>query len=168
MRIYLVQHGESKSEEEDPQRHLTDKGIAEVRHVVNFLRPLELVVDTVWHSGKTRAQQTGELLAEVLRARLVQRVGLGPKDQVVATKEALKQTGGNLMQFARAGSTGPDGAPTTPVYKGPSTSGLNQFGFLLATGTFTGGAAAPSFLLTNNGANVFTANGATSTQAATA
>jgi phosphohistidine phosphatase len=91
MRIYLVQHGESKSEEEDPQRHLTDKGIAEVRHVVNFLRPLELVVDTVWHSGKTRAQQTGELLAEVLRARLVQRVGLGPKDQVVATKE------GNLM-----------------------------------------------------------------------
>jgi phosphohistidine phosphatase len=97
MRIYLVQHGESKSEEEDPQRHLTDKGIAEVRHVVNFLRPLELVVDTVWHSGKTRAQQTGELLAEVLRARLVQRVGLGPKDQVVATKEALKQTGGNLM-----------------------------------------------------------------------
>jgi phosphohistidine phosphatase len=97
MRIYLVQHGESKSEEEDPQRRLTDKGIAEVRHVVNFLRPLELVVDTVWHSGKTRAQQTGELLAEVLRARLVQRVGLGPKDQVVATKEALKQTGGNLM-----------------------------------------------------------------------
>ena len=97
MRIYLVQHGESKSEEEDPQRHLTDRGIDEVRHVADFLRPLELVVDAIWHSGKTRAQQTGELLAEVLRARLVQRAGLGPKDQVTATKEALKQTGGNLM-----------------------------------------------------------------------
>ena len=68
-----------------------------MRHVADFLRPLELVVDTIWHSGKTRAQQTGELLAEVLRARLVQRAGLGPKDQVTATKEALKQTGGNLM-----------------------------------------------------------------------
>ena len=29
MRVYLVQHGESKSEEEDPQRRLTDKGIGE-------------------------------------------------------------------------------------------------------------------------------------------
>jgi phosphohistidine phosphatase SixA len=30
MRIYLVQHGEAKSEEEDPRRTLTDKGIGEV------------------------------------------------------------------------------------------------------------------------------------------
>jgi phosphohistidine phosphatase len=97
MRIYLVQHGESKSEEEDPQRHLTDRGINEVRRVADFLRPLGLVVDTVWHSGKTRAQQTGELLAEVLRARLVQQTGLGPKDQVAVTKEALQQVAGNLM-----------------------------------------------------------------------
>jgi phosphohistidine phosphatase len=96
MCIYLVQHGESKSEE-DPQRHLTDRGIDEVRRVADFLRPLELVVDTVWHSGKTRAEQTGELLAEVLRARLVERAGLGPKDQVAATKQALEQVGGNLM-----------------------------------------------------------------------
>ena len=97
MRIYLVQHGESKSEEEDPQRHLTDRGINEVRRVADFLRPLGLVVDTVWHSGKTRAQQTGQLLAEVLRARLVQRAGLAPKDQVAATKDALEQIGGDLM-----------------------------------------------------------------------
>ena len=43
MRIYLVQHGESKSEEEDPQRHLTERGIDEVQRVADFLRPLELV-----------------------------------------------------------------------------------------------------------------------------
>ena len=97
MRIYLVQHGESKSEEEDPQRHLTVRGIDEVQRVADFLRPLELGVDTVWHSGKTRAQQTAELLAEALRARLVQRAGLGPKDQVAATKEALEQIGDDLM-----------------------------------------------------------------------
>ena len=97
MRIYLVQHGESKSEEEDPQRHLTDRGINEVQRVADFLSPLELMVDTVWHSGKTRAQQTGELLAEALRARLLQRTGLGPKDQVAATKEALEQISGDLM-----------------------------------------------------------------------
>jgi phosphohistidine phosphatase len=31
------------------------------------------------------------------RDRLVQREGLGPKDQVAATKEAREQTGGDLM-----------------------------------------------------------------------
>ena len=97
MRIYLVQHGESKSEEEDPQRHLTDRGIEEVQCVADFLRPAKIRVDTVWHSGKTRAHETGELLAEALRAPLVERAGLGPKDQVGATKEALEQMGGNPM-----------------------------------------------------------------------
>jgi phosphohistidine phosphatase len=99
MRVYLVQHGESKSEEEDPQRRLTDKGIGEVQNVADFLRPLKLAVDAIWHSDKARAQQTGEMLAGAVwaRDRLVQREGLGPKDQVAATKEALEQTGGDLM-----------------------------------------------------------------------
>ncbi len=81
MRIYLIQHGESKSEEKDPQRRLTDKGIGEVQTVADFWRPLKLAVDAVWHSGKARAQQTGELLAAAVgaRDRVVQREGLGPK-----------------------------------------------------------------------------------------
>ena len=91
MRIYLVQHGESKSEEEDPQRRLTDKGIGEVQKIADFLRPLKFAVDTVWHSGKARAQQTGELLADAIRVRdrLLEREGLGPKDRAAPTKEAL-------------------------------------------------------------------------------
>jgi phosphohistidine phosphatase len=99
MRVYLVQHGESKSEEEDPQRRLTDKGIGEVQKVAKFLRPLKLAVDAIWHSGKARAQQTGELLAEAVgaRDRVVQREGLGPKDQVATIKEALQQTGDDVM-----------------------------------------------------------------------
>ena len=80
MRVYLVQHGRAKSKEEDPQRRLTDKGIGEVQKVADFLRPLELRIDAVWHSGKARAQQTAELLAEAVsdRDRVVQREGLGP------------------------------------------------------------------------------------------
>jgi phosphohistidine phosphatase len=99
MRIYLVQHGEAKSEEEDPRRTLTDKGVGEVQKVAEFLRPLTLAVDTVWHSGKARAQQTAELLAEAIgaQARVVAREGLGPKDPVTATKEALEQAGGDVM-----------------------------------------------------------------------
>jgi phosphohistidine phosphatase len=99
MRVYLIQHGESKSEEEDPQRRLTDKGLGEVRNVADFLSPLKLAVDAIWHSGKARAQQTGELLAEAVCARdsVIQREGLGPKDQVATTKEALEQIGGDVM-----------------------------------------------------------------------
>jgi len=99
MKVYLVQHGEAKSEEEDPQRRLTDKGIGEVQKVADFLRPLELPVDAIWHSGKPRAQQTGELLAKAIGAldRIIQREGLGPKDQVTATKEAVQQTSGDVM-----------------------------------------------------------------------
>ena len=63
MHVYLVQHGEAKSEEEDPQRRLTDKGIGEVQNVAKVLRPLKLAVDAIWHSDKARAQQTEELLA---------------------------------------------------------------------------------------------------------
>jgi phosphohistidine phosphatase len=97
--VYLVQHGQSKSEEEDPQRGLTDKGISEVQKVADFLRPLEFEVDAVWHSGKARAQQTAELLARAISAqdRVVQREGLGPKDQVATTKQALERTGGDVM-----------------------------------------------------------------------
>lgn len=99
MRVYLVQHGQSRSEEEDPQRRLTDKGIGEVQNVANFLRPLELEVDAIWHSGKTRAQQTAELLADAVSARnrVVQREGLGPKDHVAPTKQALEKPGRDLM-----------------------------------------------------------------------
>jgi phosphohistidine phosphatase len=99
VRVYLVQHGQSKSEEKDPQRRLTDKGIGEVRRVADFLHPLELEVDAVWHSGKARAQQTAELLAEAVsaRERVVQREGLGPKDHVATTKQTLEKVGRDVM-----------------------------------------------------------------------
>jgi phosphohistidine phosphatase len=99
VRVYLVQHGQSKSEEEDPQRRLTPQGIGEVQKLADFLRPLELGLDAVWHSNKARAQQTAELLAAAVstRDRLVQREGLGPKDQVAPIRQALEKAGGDVM-----------------------------------------------------------------------
>ena len=99
MNLYLVQHGQSRPEEEDPERRLTDKGIGEVQKVAKFLSSLKLEVNVVWHSGKPRARQTAELLSEAIGAsdRIEQREGLGPKDQVAATKGALEQSGGDVM-----------------------------------------------------------------------
>jgi phosphohistidine phosphatase len=93
VRVYLVQHGQSKSEEEDPQRRLTSQGIDEVQKIADFLRPLGLRLDAVWHSDKARAQQTAELLAPAVSARdrVVQREGLGPKDQVPQPNKHLRK-----------------------------------------------------------------------------
>jgi phosphohistidine phosphatase SixA len=38
MQIYLVQHGEFKSEEIDPERSLTESGTRAIQKVANFLR----------------------------------------------------------------------------------------------------------------------------------
>ena len=99
MNLYLVQHGESKSEEEDPERRLTDKGIGEAQKVARFLSALKLSVNAVWHSGKPRARQTAELVAEAIGAsdRIEQQEGLAPKDKVGPTKKALEQSGGDVM-----------------------------------------------------------------------
>ena len=103
MRVYLVQHGESKSEEEDPQRRLTDKGIGEVQNVADFLRPLKLTVDAIWHSDKARAQQTGELLAGAVWARGWKCRGAGGRRD----HDALRSPPGVPPMFSRSSTDTP-------------------------------------------------------------
>ncbi len=64
MNLYLVRHGEAKSKEEDTYRHLTEKGIADIKKVASFLAKHNPVkVNGILHSGKRRAHQTAEILA---------------------------------------------------------------------------------------------------------
>ncbi|HDD66024.1 MAG TPA: phosphohistidine phosphatase SixA, partial [Nitrososphaeria archaeon] len=62
MKVYLVQHGEAKREEEDPARPLTEEGKREVEDVARFLAELGVRVDRILHSGKLRAAQTANIL----------------------------------------------------------------------------------------------------------
>lgn len=84
MKLYLVQHAKAASKEVDPQRSLTEEGLQEIQKVAAFIKPLNLFVDYVWHSGKKRAQQTADILAEVvtINKKLTARDGLAPKDDV--------------------------------------------------------------------------------------
>ena len=63
MRLYLVQHGEAKSEKEDPSRPLTENGRDEVEKIARFLMKVGVSVKVIYHSGKLRAAQTAEILA---------------------------------------------------------------------------------------------------------
>ena len=99
MKLYLVQHAESKSEKIDPTRGLTEKGEADVKKVAAFLKPLGLTVTAIWHSGKTRAFQTAEILRQALSAKqgVLERGGLAPLDPVQPIQEEIFQVSEDLM-----------------------------------------------------------------------
>ena len=99
MRIYLVRHGEAKSSEEDPDRHLSEKGIRDVQKVAAFLRPLGLHVSAIWHSGKTRAAETAQITGSALLSAqgVVRRDGLAPNDPIGPVKRDLIDAAPALM-----------------------------------------------------------------------
>lgn len=66
MRIYLVQHGKARSKEEDPDRPLTREGRSDVRRVARRLTGASVEVRRLVHSGKTRARETAEEIANAL------------------------------------------------------------------------------------------------------
>ena len=67
MFLYLVQHAEAKSEEDDPARDLSEKGSIDIENVAHHLKRLMVQVGQVVHSGKTRARSTAEVLARHIK-----------------------------------------------------------------------------------------------------
>ena len=91
MKLYLVQHAKAASKETDPQRSLTEEGRRDIQKVAAFIKSLNLSVDYLWHSGKNRAQQTAEILAEVVEVKkeMAAHEGLSPNDNVTVSKDEL-------------------------------------------------------------------------------
>jgi phosphohistidine phosphatase len=77
-----MQHGEAKSEAEDPERSLTIRGEEETRKVSGALKKVGIRPSRIYHSGKKRAEQTAVIIAGAfdLCAQLGQ--GLNPHDDV--------------------------------------------------------------------------------------
>lgn len=99
MDVYLVQHGESKLETEDPERALTERGRDEVSHVAHHVANAGLVVSKILHSGKLRARQTAEILAHHLRPKggISERKGLSPLDEPQGAVRILEENGDGVM-----------------------------------------------------------------------
>ena len=91
MKLYLVQHAKAASKETDPHRSLTEEGRRDIQKVAAFIKSLNLSVDYLWHSGKNRAQQTAEILAEVVEVKkeMAAHEGLSPNDNVTVSKDEL-------------------------------------------------------------------------------
>lgn len=99
MEVYLVQHGESKPESEDPERPLTDKGRGEVESVARYIAERGAKVSQILHSGRLRAKQTAELFARYLvpAQGVAEQRGLAPLDDPGEAKQMVEQAETSLM-----------------------------------------------------------------------
>lgn len=98
VRLYLVQHGQAKSEDEDPERPLTEQGADDVagvaRHAVG---PLHVQPARLVHSGKLRARQTAEIWAGLLDVAVEPADGLNPNDHTATWIERLEAETDDLL-----------------------------------------------------------------------
>ena len=120
--LYLVQHGQATTEEQDPERPLTEVGVTEVAAVVQHgIERAGVRASRVVHSGKTRARQTAEAWAARLGVDAEESDGLAPNDdpatwagRLAGTSEALMLVG-HLPHLSRLCALLIRGVPEPPV-----------------------------------------------------
>ena len=96
--VYLVQHGQAKGDDEDPQRPLTDRGADDVAWVAHWaidrfgVRPRRIV-----HSGKTRSRQTAEIWGRLVDVNPEQGDALAPNDDPTTWARLLAEATDDVM-----------------------------------------------------------------------
>jgi len=82
MHVYLVQHAEANAEEIDPARHLSEKGSSDAQTLGRFLADHGFRPSSIWHSGKTRSQETAQAIAHAYdeEIELIEKRGMAPND----------------------------------------------------------------------------------------
>ncbi|NIR59221.1 MAG: phosphohistidine phosphatase SixA [Gammaproteobacteria bacterium] len=98
MPLYVVQHGDAVPKDVDPDRPLSEQGRTDVARIAAFLATAGVSLQRVVHSGKARARQTAERLAQTLAPAggVEAREGLGPTEPVEPLAEALRDAGEDL------------------------------------------------------------------------
>jgi len=100
MNLYLVQHAEPKRKEEDPTRPLSNRGWENIRKMAKHAKQhLRIEVEQIVHSGKLRAKQTAEVLAEYLNPPkgVTTDENLEPLAGPEIWEKRLIETGGDIM-----------------------------------------------------------------------
>jgi len=99
MNLYLVQHGEAKPETEDPERPLADRGREDIARLAKLLARAAVSVAEIRHSGKRRAQETAQILAEALHPTrgVLLATGLAPKDPVEGIAREVSHLNEDIM-----------------------------------------------------------------------
>lgn len=99
MRVYLVQHGDAVPKEVDPDRPLSDTGRRDIERLAKFLNAAKVRVSRIIHSGKTRAQQTAEILAKDSgrNVSIDAMSGLNPDDPPMKFAKQIEEIGAGAV-----------------------------------------------------------------------
>ena len=82
MRLYLVQHADAVESSVDPARPLSPRGARDAQALAKAGARYRIEAAEVVHSGKARARQTAEAIAEALNLPVRSTAGLDPLDPV--------------------------------------------------------------------------------------
>lgn len=97
MELYLVRHAESKTEEEDPARPLSENGKKEAGKIASRLSLAGVKPAEIFHSPKLRAVQTADIFSSHFRVRSREMPGLKPNDEPGAAAEFAEAQARNVM-----------------------------------------------------------------------
>jgi len=99
MNLYLVQHAEPVSKEQDPQRPLSARGLADIGKVAAYAaKHCGIKTKQIYHSGKLRARQTAEVLATGLKLPApAETDGLAPLDDPTIWAGRFTESSDNIM-----------------------------------------------------------------------
>jgi phosphohistidine phosphatase len=91
MALFLVQHGKSLPKEADPDQGLSEQGVSEAIRIAGVAQGYGVKVAKILHSGKTRARQTAQIMAEHLTPgkQPVEKGGLSPMDDIAIFARTL-------------------------------------------------------------------------------
>lgn len=123
MSLYLVQHGKCYPEEVDPEKSLTEEGIAAVERIAGVARGYGVSISVIRHSGKKRALQTAEIFNDVTgsAAGLEKCAGMNPNDDVISFAAGLSGEDvmlvGHMPFMSRLASYLVTGDPGIPVFR---------------------------------------------------
>jgi phosphohistidine phosphatase len=99
MILYLVRHAQPKPENVDPELSLSHEGISEIEKIAAYTADRKSdPIMKILHSGKTRANQTAEILAKHLSPvnNIEQTDGLKPMDNPAIWQKRLDNINDNI------------------------------------------------------------------------
>jgi len=124
MAIYLIQHGKCLPKDKDPEKGLSDQGIADATRIAEVAASYKVPVSRILHSGKKRARQTAEIFYNLLAPQngLSIADGIKPLDDVAHFGNRLDSSAnmmvvGHLPFMEKLAAYLITGSPEKPVFK---------------------------------------------------
>ena len=94
-----MQHGDAVDESIDPERPLSQQGIDDIQHLAWKMQSMGIQLAHIFHSGKLRAEQTAEIIAQEVAPAVqpLQTAGLKPNDDPSVIAEDIGKMADDIL-----------------------------------------------------------------------